>query len=292
MPLDNLYKPKHWSLQTTKFAEKYLSTPLSCYQLYIPDVTQDAYVFLLNQVFLGHQEHFLRLPTLLESWRVWGPVIEDRKQDLKIYPGGNETGTMLDFSFNNQGLSFLNHSPVKDHITNLNFLGHRAVFGKLKDILHLLAQELIAAARVAVEDGRNFHIALSGGSSPYSLFDHLAIDYGDDHVWRNIHVWQVDERCSLNSSFSNFKQLSSRLLDKLSYLRYSNVHPMLIESSLNSLCREEDAALYEKWIKIHLSSDPRFDFVILGMGSDGHTASLFPRHKLLKEKKKYLNFSY
>lgn len=287
LPLDKLYPPKHWSLMTDEPAIYYINQPLYCYHVYTPDETHDAYVFLVRQMFLGHQEHFLRLPSLLESWRVWGPVIENQKSNLKFYPGGNQTEGMLDFSYDSNGLCFVDGSPPCEQVSEQDFLGNRAVLGPLDDISLLLANEIIDEARIAVKKGHDFHIALSGGSSPLPLLHRLSTIFKDDLVWRHIHVWQVDERCSLNSSLSNLHQLSASLFDNLPHLRFSNIHPMLVESDSDTLCSDKAAALYEKWIKRHLGEDVKFDYVILGMGADGHTASLFPSHSLLDENQRY-----
>ena len=236
----------------------------------------------MRQVFLGHQENFISLPALLESWRVWGPVIESSRPDLRIYPGGEEDNNLLDFAYT-ENMKFLREAISEDLP---QFLGNEAVFrSDSSSLSSALAQKIVASVLRAVKSGKDFHIAFSGGSSPLGLFDVLST-YRYDVPWEKVHIWQVDERCTLNSSLSNFEALSTKLVDKLPALKHKNIHPMPVETSPDVLCDSNGAQLYEKWLKRYLGAFPKLDFVILGMGSDGHTASLFPSHSLLTEKEK------
>ncbi len=117
-------------------------------------------------------------------------------------------------------------------------------------------------------------VALSGGSTPRLLFDELADVNKYPLTWQNIHLFWGDERCvPPDHEESNYKMTKTHLLDKIE-IPDGNVHRVLGESSPS-----EEAERYAneigKYVKSH-EGIPQFDLIILGMGSDGHTASIFP----------------
>lgn len=118
------------------------------------------------------------------------------------------------------------------------------------------------------------HIALSGGSTPKLLFDLLASDYHHLIPWRKLHFYWGDERCvPPTHSDSNYKMTLSHLLSKID-IPAENIHRVLGEND-----PEQEAARYSVEILKNVPNKdflPRFDIIILGMGPDGHTASIFP----------------
>jgi 6-phosphogluconolactonase len=126
------------------------------------------------------------------------------------------------------------------------------------------------------------HVALSGGSTPKLLFDILAKNYATKINWSGVHLWWGDERCvSPMDDESNFKMTKERLLDHIA-IPAENVHRVLGEND-----PKEEAVRYgseiEKWLPLR-NGMPKFDLIILGMGEDGHTASIFPHEMhLLKD---------
>lgn len=131
---------------------------------------------------------------------------------------------------------------------------------------------------------QRFDIALSGGKTPKILFDIFARDYNKKIPWERIHFWWGDERCvPPTNDESNYKMTNERLFSKID-IDESQIHRIKGE-----LAPEEAAENYTTQIKSHLnerSDCPIFDLIILGMGSDGHTASIFPHEKkLLKSDK-------
>jgi 6-phosphogluconolactonase len=124
----------------------------------------------------------------------------------------------------------------------------------------------------ALEARSVFHIALSGGSTPKALFQLLAsITYVGRFDWSRIHLWWSDERyVPLDHPDSNYRMAREALINKIN-IPSTNVHPMPVD-----LPEAAAAAQYEgdivKWIGVA----PAFDLILLGMGDDGHTASLFP----------------
>lgn len=118
------------------------------------------------------------------------------------------------------------------------------------------------------------HVALSGGSTPKILFDLLATEFKMAIDWNRIHLYWGDERCvQPTDEESNFKMTQDRLLSKVA-IPEANIHRVKGEAN-----PEEEADRYGSEIEEHLDKRnglPVFDIIILGMGSDGHTASIFP----------------
>jgi 6-phosphogluconolactonase len=117
-------------------------------------------------------------------------------------------------------------------------------------------------------------VALSGGSTPKILFDLLATDYKDKFNWSEIHFYWGDERCvPPTDNDSNFKMTKEHLLN-LIRMPEANIHRVLGEND-----PIEEAERYGQLIESNLpkqEGNPVFDIIILGMGTDGHTASIFP----------------
>ncbi|WP_108422976.1 6-phosphogluconolactonase [Flagellimonas amoyensis] len=119
-----------------------------------------------------------------------------------------------------------------------------------------------------------FHVALSGGSTPKIVFDVLAQNFADKVDWTKVHFYWGDERCvPPTDDESNYKMTVEHLFSKLD----------LPEGNINRILGEKDpegeAMRYANLLEINLDrveEVPQFDLVILGMGDDGHTASIFP----------------
>ncbi len=118
------------------------------------------------------------------------------------------------------------------------------------------------------------HVALSGGSTPKAIFDYMADNYKESIDWSKLHLYWGDERCvPPTDTESNYKMTVDHLLSKINFPE-ENIHRVLGENN-----PEEEAIRYGKLIEEQIPSDedgPLFDLVILGMGDDGHTASIFP----------------
>ena len=127
---------------------------------------------------------------------------------------------------------------------------------------------------IAIADGERFDLAISGGTTPNLLFSALADKYADSPLWEKTHFWWVDERMvSWEDPESNYGT-SRRLLFSKIALPNENIHPINgVKEPVN------EAISYQQQISRCLkmrSGWPVFDLILLGMGEDGHTASIFP----------------
>jgi len=142
-----------------------------------------------------------------------------------------------------------------------------------------LAAEMFIHANNCARAYGEFHMALSGGSTPVPLYERLMIDPAlRDFPWEKSHIWIVDERrVPFDDARSNFKAINEILGDH-SGIPAANVHPIYAMS-------EDADTAYELQLRQVLGKrergQERLDFMMLGMGSDGHTASLFPHSPAL-----------
>ena len=122
-------------------------------------------------------------------------------------------------------------------------------------------------------------MALAGGRTPKALYELLASDaYADSVDWSNVEIYFGDERTvPLDHLDSNYRMAKEALLDHVMLPR-TNVHRMKAE-----LEPEAAAIEYGKMLKDRFGEEGGLDLVLLGMGDDGHTASLFPDTEALKE---------
>jgi 6-phosphogluconolactonase len=151
------------------------------------------------------------------------------------------------------------------------------------------ASHIAAAAHAAIEARGVFNIALSGGTTPRQTYERLATEpYSSEIDWSHVHVFWGDERCvPPDHPDSDFGMAKRALLDHVS-ISGANVHRMRGE-----LDAKDAAAQYESEISAHFaSSDPKFDLILLGLGEDGHTASLFPRTSALYEESRLVIENY
>jgi 6-phosphogluconolactonase len=160
------------------------------------------------------------------------------------------------------------------------FMADLRIYSDLQAMAQAAGEYLAAAAQASVESGDLFSLMLAGGSTPRALHARLsqeplraAIDWGRTHVF-----WG-DERCvPPGHPDSNYRMARETLLENVP-LSQGNIHRMPAE-----LGREQAAAQYQDEMRAFFVADrPVFDLILLGMGGDGHTVSLFPGSPWLGE---------
>ena len=144
-----------------------------------------------------------------------------------------------------------------------------------------LASWLAGYIKDVVQEKGSFTFVLSGGSTPKLLYSILAESpYKESMPWGDIVFFWGDERAvPFEDSRNNAKMCYEELLDKVP-VRKENIH--IMETSVSP---DESASRYDDVLRQHFSnSETTFDFVLLGMGDDGHTLSLFPGTDVIHEK--------
>ena len=262
--------------------------------------TSNAYTSLLKAILDGRRDLFVDTESLMESWRIWTPLLDEielAKPSLKIYAPNSLD--ILDFQIRNTQL-VSTHTSAATPLENSHAIEYStansatplmemfrlpAYVANQFELASLLAEHIYLAAVKSVEERGSFHIALPGGRSPLLLLQTLTLEYADSFPWGATHVWQTDERCvNLNDSASNFRLLADSLLTSVP-IPLHQVHSMLRESDTDSdLCSEENHPVtkYEEQLLLHLPGG-QLDYVLLGVGSDGHIASLFPEETISKQ---------
>lgn len=141
------------------------------------------------------------------------------------------------------------------------------------------------AARSTQSNG-HFSIVLSGGSTPRKLYAMLAEQTGID--WKKVHIFWGDERCvAPDHSDSNYRMAKESLLDHVP-IPHEHIHRMKGELEPEQAATEYEHILHNYFGK----RQPGFDLVLLGMGDDGHTASLFPHTTALSEARRWVVANY
>ena len=150
------------------------------------------------------------------------------------------------------------------------------VYEDKADLAEAAARDLARRAGEAIDERGRFAVALAGGSTPRATYELLARDYTEEIEWGRVHVFFGDERAvPPDHEDSNYRMAKEDLLD---HVPIGSVHRMRGE-----LPPEEAAADYEEKLRSFFGEGtPRFDLIMLGIGGDGHTASLFPETAALE----------
>ncbi len=153
------------------------------------------------------------------------------------------------------------------------------VFSSLEYLSRAAAKKFTEIARTKISHKDSFAVALAGGSTPKSLYKLLADEnepFRTSIEWEKVSFFWGDERCvAPDSDESNYRMAKETLLQPLG-IPTENIYRWKSE-----LDPATAAADYEKLLRLYFNAAegifPRFDLILLGMGADGHTASLFPQ---------------
>ncbi len=162
--------------------------------------------------------------------------------------------------------------------------GQAAVYPDVAALTRTAAEEIVQAGRDAIRDRGRFDLALAGGSTPRAVYQLLAAEYAGALDWDHVHLFFGDERhVPPEHPDSNYRMARESLLTNPALRpRVHRIHAELPTAAA--------ADHYENELRAHFQlpppGQPAFDLVLLGMGADGHTASLFPGTAALLEDKR------
>lgn len=161
------------------------------------------------------------------------------------------------------------------------------IFSTIDELNEFAANEFVRICTESIAERGQFTVALSGGSTPKKLNSLLASDAFRSKIeWRETHFFFGDERdVPPDSDESNFRTANETLFSKLE-IPAENIHRFLTGNGEAKTIAEQMESEIQTFFKLGESEFPRFDLIFLGMGADGHTASLFPETAALKEDKK------
>jgi 6-phosphogluconolactonase len=154
------------------------------------------------------------------------------------------------------------------------------IFPTLEDLADAVARHIVRCGRKAILVGGRFTLALSGGSTPRAVYGRLASDDLASRIdWVKVHILWGDERCvPPDDPQSNYRMAKETLLDRVP-IPPDHIHRIHGEDD-----PEKAAAEYER----ELRSEGSLDLVLLGLGEDGHTASLFPGQVVMHERRRWV----
>ncbi|GHO83062.1 6-phosphogluconolactonase [Dictyobacter formicarum] len=159
------------------------------------------------------------------------------------------------------------------------------IFSDVEQLSRAAADYIVRVAREAIAARGLFTLALSGGSTPKKLYSLLATEsYRSQIDWSKVEIFWSDERCvPPDDPESNYRMANEVMLSKLP-IPAEHIHSMPADQA----DRDAASVAYTQEMKRTFGTDdvPQFDLIQLGMGPEGHTASLFPHQPSLREQQR------
>jgi 6-phosphogluconolactonase len=170
--------------------------------------------------------------------------------------------------------------------------GRPHIYSTLDGLIRASAEQIAALLIQGVRARGSTTIALSGGSTPGRVYALLGSDpFRAGIPWESVHVFWGDERCVPPESLeSNYRMASEALLGHIT-IPPQNVHRIRAEQSPSSAAEDYEKEIRRTFELVDVPL-PRFDIILLGLGDDGHTASLFPGTSALNERRKLVADTY
>lgn len=163
---------------------------------------------------------------------------------------------------------------------------HIHIAGEHSDWVQFSARFILGAGQQALRDNGRFVMALSGGSTPAPIYQSLP-HLWEQHAlgWQRVHILWSDERCvPLDHPESNYRMARQALLDRID-IPSDQVHPMRCVQDPGLSAAEHEQVLRGLYPR---QDWPEIDLILLGMGADGHTASLFPGSPALHARSRWV----
>ena len=159
--------------------------------------------------------------------------------------------------------------------------------GNHQETLCYAAEHFITSAQKAIQDHDAFYVALSGGSTPKAVYSLLTTPpYCEEIEWNKVHLFWSDERAvCLTDKESNYHMAMEAGFKQMP-LASPHIHPMIADQEI-----EKNALSYERTLR-RILEDRVFDLILLGVGEDGHTASLFPGTQALEITDRWVAANY
>lgn len=163
------------------------------------------------------------------------------------------------------------------------------IFDDIELLSEAAAELMIEIAQAAIERRGKFSVALSGGSTPRRLYALLAEEPFRDRInWKAVHIFWGDERCvPSDDPRSNARLAHELFLDRVP-VAADHLHPILCDQDPFRAANAYEAELKAFFGQTHAA----FDLILLGLGENAHTASLFPHSEVLREEERWVAAVY
>ena len=161
-------------------------------------------------------------------------------------------------------------------------MNKKHIFNDVDSVCKAAADHIVALSKKTIAEKGRFTIALSGGNTPRKLYELMSQPfYADSTDWKNIFIFWSDERCVPASDENNNSHMAfNSLLNKIQ-IPAENIFPIPVNFE-----PAKAASMYEQTLQAFFKEAvPVFDLILLGLGDNGHTASLFPYTSILSETK-------
>ena len=221
-----------------------------------------AYERVILDAIHGDQSFFPRSDEIEECWKIVDPLLKDKYPEIIPYAKKLDIGVGM----------------IKRNKKNL---AQRVVFRTPSELIHSVTEQITRLITEAISERGICNIALSGGQTPKPIYSLLSTTpYAARIDFSKVHIWFVDERCvPPEHNLSNYHMINESLL-RFIKIPEENIHR--IRGEINA---EDAAKEYSDEIIKHFGTEmPSFDICLLGMGKEGHTASLFPGSPAIQDK--------